>query len=154
MAEYEGLLAGLRAAVGLGIHHLLVKGDSQLVVNQVSKEYQCSDPQIAVYVAKVKRLEQHFDGLELHHIPRCDNTLADDLSHLASSWALVSAGTFEERLTRPSVPPADQDEGEPSSSVEGTQTAPSVGAPIRVSPPDECVALTGSPQESSWINEI
>ena len=39
MAEYEGLLAGLRAATGLGVCRLLVQGDSQLVVNQVSKEY-------------------------------------------------------------------------------------------------------------------
>ena len=28
MAEYEGLLAGLRAAIGMGIHRLLVQGDS------------------------------------------------------------------------------------------------------------------------------
>ena len=34
-AEYEGLLAGLRAAMGLGIKRLKVKGDSQLVVKQV-----------------------------------------------------------------------------------------------------------------------
>nr|AAV59295.1 putative polyprotein [Oryza sativa Japonica Group] len=37
MAEYEGLLAGLRVAAGLGIRRLLVLGDSQLVVNQVYK---------------------------------------------------------------------------------------------------------------------
>nr|CAE02097.1 OSJNBa0020I02.4 [Oryza sativa Japonica Group] len=34
MAEYEGLLVGLRVAAGLGIRRLLVLGDSQLVVNQ------------------------------------------------------------------------------------------------------------------------
>ena len=28
IAEYEGLLAGLRAAFALGIKHLLIKGDS------------------------------------------------------------------------------------------------------------------------------
>lgn len=51
MAKYEGLLVGLRAASSLGIHCLLVKGDSQLVINQVSKEYQCLDPQMAMYLA-------------------------------------------------------------------------------------------------------
>nr|CAD39966.2 OSJNBa0072D08.5 [Oryza sativa Japonica Group] len=50
MAEYEGLLAGLRVAAGLGIRRLLVLGDSQLVVNQVCKEYRCSDPQMDAYV--------------------------------------------------------------------------------------------------------
>ena len=56
MAEYEGLLAGLRAAASLGIRCLLVKGDSQLVVNQVSKEYQCLDPQMAAYLTQVRKL--------------------------------------------------------------------------------------------------
>ena len=65
MAEYEGLLAGLRAAAGLGVRLLLVQGDSQLVANQVSKEYQCVDPQMAAYIAEVRRMERHFDGLEL-----------------------------------------------------------------------------------------
>ena len=30
--EYEGLLAGLHAAIGLGIDKIIVKGDSQLVI--------------------------------------------------------------------------------------------------------------------------
>ena len=34
--EYEGLLAGLRAAIGLGINKIIVKGDSQLVIKQVT----------------------------------------------------------------------------------------------------------------------
>ena len=63
----------------------MVQGDSQLVVNQVSKEYQCVDPQMAAYVAEVRRMEWHFDGLELRHVPRKENTEADELSRLASS---------------------------------------------------------------------
>ena len=39
--EYEGLLAGLRIAMELGIKKLIIRGDSQLVVRQVSKDYQC-----------------------------------------------------------------------------------------------------------------
>ena len=38
--EYEGLLAGLRIAADLGIKKLIVRGDSQLVVRQVNKDYQ------------------------------------------------------------------------------------------------------------------
>ena len=57
MAEYEGLLAGLRVAAGLGIRRLLVLGDSQLVVNQVCKEYRCSDPQMDAYVRQCRDRE-------------------------------------------------------------------------------------------------
>ena len=34
------------------------------MVNQVSKEYQCADPQMATYVAEVRHMERHFDRLE------------------------------------------------------------------------------------------
>jgi hypothetical protein len=44
---------------------LLVQGDSWLVINKVSKEYQCIDPQMAAYVAEVRRMERHIEGLEL-----------------------------------------------------------------------------------------
>jgi ribonuclease HI len=39
--EYEGLVNGLRLAKDLGIRSLLIKGDSQLMVKQVQKEYDC-----------------------------------------------------------------------------------------------------------------
>jgi ribonuclease HI len=38
-AEYKRLLTGLRAAACLGVKRLVVSGDSQLVVNQLTKEY-------------------------------------------------------------------------------------------------------------------
>nr|CBG76438.1 OO_Ba0013J05-OO_Ba0033A15.25 [Oryza officinalis] len=105
MTEYEGLLVGLRVAAEMGIHRLLVLGDSQLVVNQVSKEYRCSDPQMDAYVRKVRRMERHFDGIELRHVPRRDNAVTDELSRLASSRALTPPGAFEERLAQPSARP-------------------------------------------------
>ena len=50
VAEYEGLLAGIRAAKALAIRQLLMRGDSQLVVNQLGKEYQCSNPTVSVLI--------------------------------------------------------------------------------------------------------
>jgi probable phosphoglycerate mutase len=35
IVEYEGLLIGIRAAVALGVKRLIVRGDSELVANQV-----------------------------------------------------------------------------------------------------------------------
>ena len=40
MAEYEGLLTGLRIVADLGIKKLIIRGDSQLLVKQVNKDYQ------------------------------------------------------------------------------------------------------------------
>ena len=103
-AEYEGLLAGLRAAAGLGIKKLIVRGDSQLVINQVNKDYQC--PQMEAYVDEVRKMERHFDGLQMEHIPRAQNYIADELSRLAARKEPVAPGTFIQRLTQPSVVPS------------------------------------------------
>ena len=55
--EYEGLLAGLRIAAELGIKKLIVRGDSQLVVRQVNKDYQ--SPLMEAYIDEVRKLEEH-----------------------------------------------------------------------------------------------
>jgi hypothetical protein len=64
-AEYEGLLAGIRAAAALGVRRLIVKGDSELVANQVNKDYKCSSPELSKYLAEVRKLEKRFDGIEV-----------------------------------------------------------------------------------------
>ncbi len=53
-AEYEGLLAGIRAAAALGVKRLIVKGYSELVANQVHKDYKCSSPELSKYLAGEK----------------------------------------------------------------------------------------------------
>jgi hypothetical protein len=54
IAEYEGLLAGLRAASALGIKCLIVKGYSKLVVNFSNKSYTPKDEHMAAYLEEWK----------------------------------------------------------------------------------------------------
>src|SRR5207247_4975602 len=56
-AEYEALLHGLRIAVSLKIRRLVVRGDSELVVNQVQKEYSCNSTKMSAYCQEVRKLE-------------------------------------------------------------------------------------------------
>ena len=86
MAEYEGLLAGLRIATDLGIRKLIIRGDSQLVVKQVNKDYQ--NPLMEASLNEVRKLEERFDGLQAEHVPRAENSIADDLSKRAPSSCL------------------------------------------------------------------
>uniref|UniRef100_A0A8R7U7I1 RNase H type-1 domain-containing protein n=1 Tax=Triticum urartu TaxID=4572 RepID=A0A8R7U7I1_TRIUA len=65
-SEYDGLLAGLGITVELGIKKLVIRGDSQLVVRQVNKDYQ--SPLMEAYVEEVRRLEECFDGLQIEHV--------------------------------------------------------------------------------------
>src|SRR4051812_33917220 len=43
-AEYKAILYGLRMAISLGIQRLMVLGDSDLVINQVMKEWDIRSP--------------------------------------------------------------------------------------------------------------
>ena len=52
-AECEALLVGMGVAEALGADVLLIKSDSQLVVNQVSGLYQANSDNMAAYLTKV-----------------------------------------------------------------------------------------------------
>jgi hypothetical protein len=72
-----------------------VNGDSQLIIKQVKGECCCNDPQLAAYLFHVRKLENDFEVLDLHHIPRAENAIADDLSTKASTWTPIPDGIFE-----------------------------------------------------------
>ena len=58
--EYEALINGLRITVELGATWLYVRGDSELVVDQVMKESSCKSPLMAAYFQEVRKLEDKF----------------------------------------------------------------------------------------------
>ena len=84
VAEYEALINGLRIAIELGIRRLDIRGDSQLVVNQVMKESSCHNAKMVSYYREVRQLEDKFKGLELNHISRRLNEMADALAKMVS----------------------------------------------------------------------
>jgi ribonuclease HI len=53
IAEYEALVNGLHIAAELGIKCLDVRGDSQLIIDQVMKESSCHDPKMEAYCKTV-----------------------------------------------------------------------------------------------------
>lgn len=58
------------------------------------------------YVDEVRKLEEHFDGLQIEHVPHAENGIADRLSKGAAQKLPVELGTFELHLTRPMVTPS------------------------------------------------
>ena len=64
IAEYEGLIAGPKSAVALGVKCLTIKGDSQLLVNFSNKVYEPKDEHMEAYLAEVRRMDKQFWGLE------------------------------------------------------------------------------------------
>jgi ribonuclease HI len=84
MAEYEALLCGLKIAIETGIKRLDVRGDSQLVIDQVMKNASCHDDKMEAYCKAVCALEDKFYRIELNHVPRRCNEEADELAKIAS----------------------------------------------------------------------
>jgi ribonuclease HI len=94
MAEYKALLIGLWIAIELCIKRLDVRGDSQLVVDQVMKNSSCLDEKMMAYCEVVQHLEDKFDGLELNHIARKYNEEANELAKIASGQTTVPPNVF------------------------------------------------------------
>ena len=94
VAEYEVVINGLRIAIELGIRRLNVRGDSQLVVDQVMKESSYHDAKMAAYYQEIQWMEDKFDGLKLNHILRCLNEVADALAKVAFGRVPGPTGVF------------------------------------------------------------
>jgi ribonuclease HI len=89
IAEYEVLVTGLRIAVELGARHLNVRGDSQLIIDQVMKSSSCRDPKMEAYYGEVRCLKDKFHGLELNYIAHRYNEATDELAKIVSSRTTV-----------------------------------------------------------------
>ncbi|XP_062075551.1 uncharacterized protein LOC133779627 [Humulus lupulus] len=84
-AEYEALIYGLELAREMGIQRLNVRGDSQLMIEQVAGNFYTKAPHLASLLQKVTDLRSHFRQFELIQVPREQNQKADALAKLASA---------------------------------------------------------------------
>jgi hypothetical protein len=55
------------------------------------------------YCTEVRKLEDHFEGLEFHHVSRDNNVATDVLSKLGSKHVLVPADVFVQDLRKTSI---------------------------------------------------
>jgi hypothetical protein len=96
-------LHGLHLTISLGIKRLLIYGDSLLVVQQVNKEWNINTDTMDAYVTKIRKIENKFSGLEIHHVIHDNNVGADVLSKLGSNRANIPPGVFVHELHHPSI---------------------------------------------------
>lgn len=111
VAEYQGLIAGLRAAAELNAAEVDVRMDSKLVVEQMCGRWQIKHPGLRPLAAQAATLVGRFGAVRFTWIPRAQNRHADALANAAMDAA---AG-------RPTPPPASL--GAPASA-----SAPAGGA--------------------------
>jgi probable phosphoglycerate mutase len=87
VAEYQGLLAGLRAAAELDPASLDVRMDSKLVVEQMSGRWRVKHPDLQPLHAEGRRLAAALPAVTFGWIPRERNSYADRLANEAMDEA-------------------------------------------------------------------
>jgi ribonuclease HI len=140
MAEYEGLLCGLRIAIETGIKRLDVRGDSELVIDQVMKNASCHDEKMEAYCNTVRAIEDKFYSIELNRVPRRYNEEAHELAKIASGRITVPPNVFARDVVKSSVnlEPTPSSQEEPS----GTPSDPTGAEPMDEDPSNKAFVLS------------
>lgn len=121
VAEYRGLIAGLRAAAELGATAVDVRMDSKLVVEQMSGRWKIRHAALQPLALQARELASQFDQVRYEWVPRAQNAHADRLANEA----------MDSQVGKPTSP-------------SGTDNA-SAKAPQATSPPTKWTGAKGSP---------
>jgi ribonuclease HI len=94
VSEYSGLIAALEWLYknGYAADEIIVRSDSQLLVNQMSGLWACRGGMYKPYYEKAKAMLRFFKNIKFEWIPREKNEEADRLSRRAYKWRLILGG--------------------------------------------------------------
>ena len=84
IAKYEAYLTRLTIALNIGVKHMRVLGDSNLVVSQVKGDFALREQSLATYRTWAQRLEQEFQTFSMEYTQRNENRFVDALATLGS----------------------------------------------------------------------
>jgi probable phosphoglycerate mutase len=79
VAEYSGLVAGLRKALELHVPDVEVVSDSELLVKQMRGEYRVKNEALRALFVEASTLARGLQSIEYRHVKRAHNELADRL---------------------------------------------------------------------------
>lgn len=100
-AEYMALITGLEEAAKLGVKHLVVRGDSELIIRQMKGEYRVRHPDLKPLYERAIALAGQFDSVQFEHNVRDHNQLADKLANLAMDRRTDVHDAVEESVDAP-----------------------------------------------------
>ncbi|XP_075478914.1 uncharacterized protein LOC142519769 [Primulina tabacum] len=89
-AEYEIVLAGIRAAREVGASRIILYSDSQLITHQIKGVYEAKDDRMLKYLQLIKAQSEVFVDWSIEQIPREENNEADALAKMADSLSEVN----------------------------------------------------------------
>lgn len=81
VAEYTAVIRGLERARELGATDVLLRSDSQLLINQLNGRYRVKSPNLLPLHQRVRELAASFVSIEFEHVRRERNVEADRLAN-------------------------------------------------------------------------
>ena len=109
VSEYEALVHG-KLAKEIDIRWIFCYGDSDLMVQQCTGNWDAKGENMASYRFLVQQLSGFFEGCEFHHVSRAENEAADALSKLGSTRKEIPTGVSLENIHKPSIKPSPESE--------------------------------------------
>jgi ribonuclease H / adenosylcobalamin/alpha-ribazole phosphatase len=156
VAEYQGLIAGLRAAAEIGATAVDVRMDSKLVVEQMCGRWQIKNPGLRPLAAQAAKLVREFDTVSFGWIPREKNKRADALANQAMDRAVgkppkAAAGQAAAAAApiSPAAPVSSAAPGSPIGSA-ATAAAPASAAPAGASSMFDAEGAGAGAPAASW----
>lgn len=92
VAEYTAVIRGLERARELGATQVLLRSDSQLLINQLTGRYRVRTPHLQPLHDRVRAIASGFESIRYEHIPRERNIEADRLANEGVDAWLDGAG--------------------------------------------------------------
>jgi ribonuclease HI len=92
VAEYTAVILGLERAGELGATDVLLRSDSQLLINQLTGVYKVKAVHLLPLYRRIKQLASDFERIRFEHVPRERNTEADRLANEGVDAWLASRG--------------------------------------------------------------
>ncbi|XP_075633532.1 uncharacterized protein LOC142605993 [Castanea sativa] len=89
--EYEALLKGLELAKSLGVESIIIKRDSQLIINYVNGLCDAKEDRMKKYLSKVRRLVQNFMDVSFIQLPKEESMEADALAKATLGGEVLDA---------------------------------------------------------------
>ncbi|KAA0064172.1 uncharacterized protein E5676_scaffold218G00600 [Cucumis melo var. makuwa] len=83
------LIIGLQMALEIGVSFIEIYGDSKLIINQLSLQYDVKHEDLKPYFTFARQLMERFDNVMLEHVPRTENKRADTLANLATALIML-----------------------------------------------------------------
>jgi len=116
VAEYYALIGALDYAQSHHISRLAVRSDSELLVRQMHGRYKVKSPDLRPLYERAQKMARGLAHFDIAHIPREQNSEADELANLALDATSTVGGATREKnasaavtasaTTRPAAAPA------------------------------------------------